>query len=199
MVSVGVKQHLFYLVTNSCSQSDSFRCISLYMIMSSAHPPLSSMEKQRRFANNHINNNNNSLHLYSTFLLFLSTQSALHCEGYLLVHLQCAASTWMILCQNATTHQLTGGEKTEWWSQSVDMGMVRRPWCSAAKGQIWPGCQGHTSTLFERHPGFFMITERSPKDGAFWQYSVPRAGPWHRRNRQMLGAPQIPGAPKVFF
>ncbi len=27
------------------------------------------------------NNNNNSLHLYSAFLLFLSTQSALHCGG----------------------------------------------------------------------------------------------------------------------
>ncbi len=26
-------------------------------------------------------NNNNSLHLYSAFLLFQSTQSALHCEG----------------------------------------------------------------------------------------------------------------------
>ncbi len=46
---------------------------------------------------NENNNNNNSLHLYSAFLLFLSTQSALHCEGggCLLVHHQCAASTWM--------------------------------------------------------------------------------------------------------
>ncbi len=22
-------------------------------------------------------------------------------------------------------------------------------------GQIWPGCRGHTSTLFERHPEIF--------------------------------------------
>ncbi len=41
---------------------------------------------------------------------------ALYIEGGdLLNHHQCAASTWM----NATTHQLTGGEETEWWSQSV--------------------------------------------------------------------------------
>ncbi len=35
------------------------------------------------------------------------------------------------------------------------MGMIRRPWWSEANGQIWPGCRGHTSTLFERHPGIF--------------------------------------------
>ncbi len=33
-----VKQHHFYLVKNSSVHSDSFRCISLYMLMSSAHP-----------------------------------------------------------------------------------------------------------------------------------------------------------------
>ncbi len=33
-----VKQHPFYLVKNSSVHSDSFRCISLYMLMSSAHP-----------------------------------------------------------------------------------------------------------------------------------------------------------------
>ncbi len=40
--------------------------------------------------------------------------------------------------------------------------------------QIWPGCRGHTSTLFERHPGIFLMTTESqdlgltshPKDGA---------------------------------
>ncbi len=35
------------------------------------------------------------------------------------------------------------------------MGMIRRPWWSEANGQIWPGCRGHTSTLFERHLGIF--------------------------------------------
>jgi len=39
------------------------------------------------------NNNTNSLHLYSAFL---DTQSALHREGNLLNHHQCAASTWMM-------------------------------------------------------------------------------------------------------
>ncbi len=52
------------------------------------------------------NNNNNSLHLYSAFL---GTQSTLHRRGNLLIHHQCAGSTWMmrpmaaILRQN--THQ----------------------------------------------------------------------------------------------
>ncbi len=32
------KQHAFYLVKNSSVHSDSFRCISLYMLMSSVHP-----------------------------------------------------------------------------------------------------------------------------------------------------------------
>ncbi len=33
-----VKQHPFYLVKNSSVHSDSIRCISLYMLMSTAHP-----------------------------------------------------------------------------------------------------------------------------------------------------------------
>ncbi len=33
-----IKQHPFYLIKNSSIHSDSFRCIPLYMIMSSAHP-----------------------------------------------------------------------------------------------------------------------------------------------------------------
>jgi len=39
------------------------------------------------------NNNNSTLHLYCAFL---STQSALHREGNLLNHHQCAASTWIM-------------------------------------------------------------------------------------------------------
>ncbi len=35
------------------------------------------------------------------------------------------------------------------------MGMIRRPWGSEANGQIWLGWRGHSSTLFERHPGIF--------------------------------------------
>ncbi len=37
----------------SLSKTDSFWCIYLYMLMSSAHPPLSSVEEQMLFANNH--------------------------------------------------------------------------------------------------------------------------------------------------
>ncbi len=50
---------------------------------------------------------------------------ALNIEGGdLLVQHQCVASTWMMrrqpLCaRTPTTHQLIGGEETEWWSQSV--------------------------------------------------------------------------------
>ncbi len=41
-------------------------------------------------------------------------------------------------------------ERRQWWSQSVDMGMIRRPWWSEANGQIWPGHRGNTLTLFRR-------------------------------------------------
>ncbi len=51
---------------------------------------------------------------------------------------------------------------------------------SEANGQIWPGCQGHISTLFKRHSGILMTTDSQdlsltshPKDGAFLKYSVP--------------------------
>jgi len=46
--------------------------------------------------------NNNSLHLYSAFL---GTQGALHREGNLLNHHQCAASTWMMRCDDAIVRQ----------------------------------------------------------------------------------------------
>ncbi len=45
---------------------------------------------------NNNNNNNNLLHLYSAFL---GTQSALHRRGDLLNHHQCAASTWINVCE----------------------------------------------------------------------------------------------------
>ncbi len=97
---------------------------------------------------------NNSLHLYIAFWVL----KALYIEeGNLLNHHQCAASTWMMRRQPycarmPTTHQLTGGEKTEWWSQSVDMGMIRRPWWSEANGEIWPILP---LLFFEGCPGIF--------------------------------------------
>ncbi len=81
---------------------------------------------------------------------------ALYIEGgNLLNYHQCAASTWMMRRQpycarTPTTHQLIGGEETEWWTQSADTGMIRRPWWSEANRQIWPGCRGYTPTLFRR-------------------------------------------------
>ncbi len=78
-----------------------------------------------------------------------------------------------------TTHQLTGGEETEWWNQSADMGIVRRPWWSEANWWIWPGYWGHTSTLFERHRWIFNNQSQDlgltshPKDGAFYSIESP--------------------------
>ncbi len=52
---------------------------------------------------------------------------------------------------------------------------------SEASGLVWPGCRGNTPTLFSKDIlGFLMTTESQdlgltshPKDGAFFQYSVP--------------------------
>ncbi len=60
------------------------------------------------------------------------------------------------------------------------MGMIRRPWWSEAKGQIWPGCQGYTPTLcFEGHPWIFNDHRElepwfniSSEGRSFLQYSV---------------------------
>ncbi len=97
---------------------------------------------------------------YTYIAIFCFFQALYIVRGYLLIHHQCAASTWMMWRQpycsrTPTAHQLTGGEDTEWCSQSVDIGIVRRPWRSEANGQNWPGWRGHTSTLFKRHPGIF--------------------------------------------
>ncbi len=59
------------------------------------------------------------------YIALLWVLKALYIEwGNLLNHHQCAASTWMMRRQpycarTPTTHQLIGGEETEWWSQSV--------------------------------------------------------------------------------
>ncbi len=115
-----------------------------------------------RINNNNNNNNNNSLHLYSAFLLFLSTQSALHCEGGGGV----SSSTTSVQhppgwCDGShsapdrSPHASLLVERRQSDEANQYMGMIRRPWWSEANRQIWPGCRGHTSTLFERHPGIF--------------------------------------------
>ncbi len=66
---------------------------------------------------------------YIYIVLFLVLK-ALYIEGVnLLVHHQCAASTWMMRRQPycATTHRLIGGEETEWWSQSLGGRDGQRP------------------------------------------------------------------------
>ncbi len=103
------------------------------------------------------NNNNNSLHLYSAFS---STQSSLHCEGGV------SSSTTSVQhppgwCDGShsapdrSPHTSLLVERRQSDEANQYMGMIRRPWWSEANGQIWPGCRGHTSTLFERHPGIF--------------------------------------------
>ncbi len=88
-------------------------------------------------------NNKNLLHLYSAFL---GTQIALHrissnplgwCNGN---H----------IASERPPHTSLLVERRQWWSQSVDMGMIRRPWWSEANGEIWPGHRGNTLTLFRR-------------------------------------------------
>ncbi len=56
------------------------------------------------------------------------------------------------------------------------MGIIRRPWLTRASG----GNLARTPTLYEKCHGILMTTESQelgltshPKDGAFWQYSVP--------------------------
>ncbi len=136
--------------------------------------------------------------------------------GCLLIHHQCAASTWMMrrqpLCaRTPTTHQLTGGEETEWWSQSVygddsEAMMVRGQWCEFV--QDW-----HPYSLSKDILGFLMTTESQdlgltshPKDGnmhrpstvymckqfktvlnkyvvGFWCERTTGDGPFHWRKR----------------
>ncbi len=99
--------------------------------------------------------------------------------GNLLNHHQCAASTWMMRRQpycirTLNTHQHTGGEETEWWSQSVygddeEAMMLRGQWANLAK---MPGL--HPYSFSNDILGFLMTTESqglgltsNPKDGAF--------------------------------
>ncbi len=96
------------------------------------------------------------------FLLFLSTQSALHREGR-------GGEGGGGISSSTTSVQHPPGwcdgshsapdrsphtsllvERRQSDEANQCMGMIRRPWWSEANGQIWPGCQGHTSTLFRR-------------------------------------------------
>ncbi len=122
------------------------------------------------------------------YCVLLYTQSALQsCGGSLLNHHQCAASTWMMrrLLQDKgasalTTHQLQVERRESHRANRVDGDYYE---AMIDKGQWWEIGQdtGVTPLLFTRSAmGFLMTTESQdlgltshPKDGAFWQYSVP--------------------------
>ncbi len=126
--------------------------------------------------------NNNLLHLYSAFL---GTQSALHSKGLF------SSSTTNVQhpprwCDGShigperPAHTSLLVERRQSDGANQCMGMIRRPWWSEANGEIWPGCHGHTSTLFEIHPGIFNDhRESGPRFNVscegrcFLQYSVP--------------------------
>ncbi len=100
----------------------------------------------------YINNNNNLLHLYSTFL---DTQSALHSKGAI------SSSTTNVQhppgwCDGSHSaperppHTSLLVERRQSDEANQCMGMIRRPWWSEASGLVWPGCRGNTPTLFRR-------------------------------------------------
>ncbi len=122
------------------------------------------------------------------YCILLYTQSALQSwGGSLLNHHQCAASTWMMRRQPQdngasalTTHQLQVERRESDGANQVD----RDCWeAMIDKGQWREFGQDTrvTPLLFTRSAmGFLMTTESQdlgltshPKDGAFWQYSVP--------------------------
>ncbi len=103
---------------------------------------------------------------YIYIALFLALKALYIVRGCLLVHHQCAASTTSVQhppgwCDGShsapdrSPHTSLLVERRQSDEANQYMGMIRRPWWSEANGQIWPGCRGHTSTLFERHPGIF--------------------------------------------
>ncbi len=130
---------------------------------------------------------NNSLHLYSAFLLFLSTQSALHCEGggvsprpplVCSIHLDDATA--------AIVRQTAHHTPAYWWRGD----RVMKPisvwgWLGGHDGQRPMGQFGQDAEVTPLHfskdiLGFLMTTESQdlgltshPKDGACWQYRVP--------------------------
>ncbi len=100
------------------------------------------------------------------YIVLFWVLKALHIEGGdLLNHHQCAASTWMwrqpYCTRTPTTHQLTGGEETAMtYEANQCMGMIRRPWCSEANGEIWPWCQGYICIFNDhRESGFNVSSE----------------------------------------
>ncbi len=81
--------------------------------------------------------------------------------GNLLNHHQCAASTWMMRRQpycarTPTTHQLIGGEETEWWSQSVYGGLLGGHCGQRPMGKFGQGAGVTPLLFFEGHPGIFL-------------------------------------------
>ncbi len=147
-------------------------------------------QSARTLTDTHKQNMNERCIYIALDCVLLYTQSALQsCGGRsLLNHHQCVAST--LDDATAVTGQrrqcahhtpATGGEDRESLSQSSAWGLLGgHDWQRPVLG-IWPGHQGYAPTLYEKCHGIFLMTTESqdlgltshPKDGAFWQYSVP--------------------------
>ncbi len=90
---------------------------------------------------------------YILYSAFLGTQSVWHRRGNLLIHQQCAASTWMMWRQPycaRTPHTRLLVERRPSDETNRCMGIIRRSWWSEANGDIWSGCRDYTHTLFRR-------------------------------------------------
>ncbi len=138
----------------------------------------------------HLNNtwmNEWMMHLYSALLCIVVYPKHFTIRS-LLNHHQCAASTWMMWRlpqkqqrQCARHTPATGGEEKSVIEPIKWMGIIRRPWLTRASGGNLARTPGLLPYLFMRSVmGFLMTTESQdlgltshPKDGAFWQYSVP--------------------------
>ncbi len=128
-------------------------------------------------------NNNNSLHLYSTF--FLSTQCALHCQGES-PHPPPVRSIHLDDATAAIVHQNAHHTPTYWWRGDRVMKPI----------SVWGWLRGHDNQrpagefgqdagvtpllFFERHPGIFNDHRESgprfnvsSEGWCFLQYSVP--------------------------
>ncbi len=92
--------------------------------------------------------------IWYIYIVLFWVLKALYIEvGNLLIHHQCAASTWIAPERPPHTSLLVERRQSDEANQC--MGMIRRPWWSEANGEIWPGCRVTPLLFFEGHPGIF--------------------------------------------
>ncbi len=138
--------------------------ILLYFFLSlSVYPAL----ERQSLSEVKITNNNNSLHSYSAFM---GTQNAFHRRGNLLVHHQCAASTWMMRRQSYCAR-----------TANQCIGIIRRHDGQRPMGEFGQNAGITPLLFFEGHPGIFndhresgpRFKVSSERRCFFWQNSVP--------------------------